>query len=170
MIGKPKLEDRSEQPYVGIRTQVSMEEMGTGVIPQLHGEVYAWLGKQSVSPSGAPFIRYHVINMAEKLDIEMGVPVATAISGDDRVSAEVIPAGRYATLLYIGDYSGLMEANRVLIDWAKENGIAWDRWDDKNGDAFRSRIEIYHTDPREEPDPQKWETEVAIKLADDQKQ
>ena len=56
---------------------------------------------------------------------------------------------------------------RRLSITAKENDIAWDRWDDENGDAFRSRLEIYHTDPDQEPDPAKWETEVAIKLAND---
>jgi effector-binding domain-containing protein len=165
MVTEPKIVDRSEQASVGIRTQVSLEEFAS-VIDKTFPEVFAWLEKQNVAPAGAPFIRYHIINMTDKLDVEMGVPVAATMSGDGRVSAGVLPAGRYATLVYTGPYDGLMEANRVLIDWAKEKGIAWDRWDDENGDAFRSRVEFYNTDPREEPDPQKWETEVAIKLAD----
>ncbi len=165
-ITEPKLEDRNEQHYVGIRTEVPMRQLPE-VIPQLLGEVFAWLGKQGIAPAGAPFIRYHVIDMKAKLDIELGVPVATAVSGDDRVSAGVLPAGRYASLVYTGVKNGL-EGNRVLIDWAKENGIAWDRWATDKGDAFRSRIESYLTDPAEEPDQAKWETEVAIKVADDQ--
>lgn len=168
MITKPKLENRTEQPYVGIRTQVTMQEFGSGVIPRLHGEVMAWLKKQGAAPSGAPFIRYHAIDMADKLDVEMGWPVASPLSGDGRINADILPAGRYASVLYTGDYSGLMEANRVLVEWAKENGIAWDRWDSPQGDTFRSRFETYITDPGEEPDPTKWETEVAIKLADKQ--
>jgi len=165
-ITEPKLEDRSEQQYVGIRTEVPMRQL-PNVIPQLLGEVYAWLGKHGIPPAGAPFMRYHVIDMKAKLDIEMGVPVAAAVSGDGRVSAGVLPAGRYASLVYTGVTNGL-EGNRVLIDWAKEKGIAWDRWDTDTGDAFRSRIEFYLTDPNEQPDQAKWETEVAIKLADDQ--
>ncbi|HEV8613461.1 MAG TPA: hypothetical protein VGQ73_08110, partial [Gemmatimonadales bacterium] len=61
-----------------------------------------------------------------------------------------------------------IKANKALIDWATEKGIAWDRWDTDKGDAFRSRIESYLTDPADEPDQAKWETEVAIRLADDQ--
>ncbi len=75
MITEPKLEDRNAQPYVGIRTQVPMKEF-KGVVPQLLGEVFAWLEKQGVPPAGAPFMRFHVINMAEKMDIEMGGPGA----------------------------------------------------------------------------------------------
>jgi effector-binding domain-containing protein len=166
MITEPKLEDRTEQRYVGIRTQVPSRELPT-VIPQLLGEVFAWLEKQGIAPAGAPFIRYYVINMEANLDIELGVPVATAVSGNGRVAGGVLPTGRYATLIYTDIRKGL-EGNKALVDWAKTNGIKWDRWDDKNGDAFRSRVEFFLTDPANEPDQAKWETEVAIKLADDQ--
>ena len=166
MVTEPKIEDRQAQLCVGIRTQVAMQDMGSGVIPQLHGEVMQWLKQQGLGPSGAPILRYHVINMVDKLDIEMAWPVAKPVLGNGRIQAGVLPAGRYASVLYTGHYSGLMEANRVLIDWAKEKGIVWDRWDDPNGDAFRARYETYITDPGDEPDPAKWQTEVAIKLAD----
>jgi effector-binding domain-containing protein len=161
---EPIIVHRDEQPYMGIRTQVGMPQL-PAVIPQLHDEIYQLLEKRGVSPSGAPFIRYHVINMAAELDVEMGWPVAAVLPGEGNVSAELLPAGQYATLLYTGDYSGLMDANRVLIEWAEQNGIAWDRWEDEKGDAFGARIEIYHTDPGNEQDPAKWETEVAIRLA-----
>ncbi len=167
MISALRIEKRPEQPYMAIRTQVSMHELPT-VIPQLMDEVIGWLNDQAVPPAGAPFIRYHVINMADKLDIELGWPVASSLAGNGRISAGVIPAGQYATLLYTGDYSGLMEANGVLIEWAREQGIAWDCWDTGSGDGFAGRFEFYLTDPAEEPDPAKWETEVTIKLADHQ--
>ena len=38
----------------------------------------------------------------------------------------------------------------------------------KKGDAFGSRVEFFITDPDDEPDPKKWETQVAIRLADGQ--
>jgi effector-binding domain-containing protein len=168
MITEPKLENRSDQHYVAIRTQVTMQELGTGVIPQLHSEVFAWLGKQGVAPSGAPFMRYLVINMMEKLDIELGWPVARALSGTDRMDAGVLPAGRYASLVYIGPYEGdgLIKANAALLDWGAEQGIVWDRWQDEHGDGFGARLESSLKDPGNEPDPAKWETEVAIRLAD----
>jgi hypothetical protein len=49
-----------------------------------------------------------------------------------------------------------------------KNDIRWDRWDDEHGDTFRTRVEYFLTNPDEEPDSKKWETEVAIRLADDQ--
>jgi len=166
MFTEPKLEDRYEQHYVGIRTQVPMKELPT-VIPQSLGEVFAWLGKQGVAPAGAPFIRYHVINMESKLDVEMGVPVARALSGNDRISAGVHPAGRYASLVYTGVKNGI-EANAALLDWGAKKGLVWDTWEAENGDGFGARYESFLTDPDDEPDQAKWETEVTIRLADNQ--
>jgi effector-binding domain-containing protein len=167
MMTEPRLEDRSAQHYVGIRTQATMQEMRAGLIPRLLGEVFAWLEKQGVAPAGAPFIRYHVINMESKLDIELGVPVASALAGDGRISAGVLPAGRYAALIYTGVENGI-PANGALLDWGAEQGLVWDTYAAENGDGFGARIESYLTDPADEPDPAKWETEVAIRLADQQ--
>jgi effector-binding domain-containing protein len=166
IVIQPKIEDRSEKPYVGTRTQATTDDLPM-VIPQLLGEVLAWVGKQGVAPAGAPFIRFHVINMETTMDVEIGVPVASALAGDGRVSPGVLPAGQYATLVYAGVENGI-EANKVLIDWAREQGIEWDAWDTEAGHAFRARYETFLTDPNADPDQANWETEVAIRLADEQ--
>jgi effector-binding domain-containing protein len=164
MISKPKLEDRTEQHYLGIRTQVPMSKMKK-IIPQFLNELFAWLSARGIEPAGAPFMRFHVINMAGNMDLELGIPVAAAVMGDQRVAPGVIPAGRYATLVYSG-VTGIT-GNKALIEWAAKNNVSWDRWDDENGDAFRARVEYFLTDPAEEPDKKRWATEVAIKVADD---
>jgi effector-binding domain-containing protein len=164
-ITEPKLDDRTEQPSIGIRTLVPMEEMGSGLIPRLHGEVFAWLEKHDVAPAGAPFLRFHVINMPGTMDIELGWPVASALPGDDRVSAGALPAGRYASLIYTGIMNGI-PANKALLDWGAEQGLVWDTYVSDHGDGFGARYESYLTNPADEPDIAKWETEVAIRLAD----
>jgi effector-binding domain-containing protein len=164
MITEPKLEDRPAQPYVARRTQVPMQELGT-VIPQLHSEVYAWLRRQGIAPAGAPFIRYRVIDMPGCLDIELGVPIAEAVSSDDPILADTLPAGRYATLIYTDVRRGV-EGNAALLDWGARQGLKWDSWTTENGDGFGARLESYLTEPRDEPDIAKWEQEVAIRLAD----
>lgn len=165
MITKPKLDHRPEQPYVGIRTQVKPSQFKK-IIPQFLDEIFAWLARQGIQPSSAPFMRYYVIDMAGEMDVEIGVPVTTSIqSGTDRITPAALPAGHYASVIY-RDVSGIA-GNRALVEWARDNGIRWDRWDDPKGDAFRCRIEIFLTDPAEQPDRKKWETEVAIKLAGD---
>jgi effector-binding domain-containing protein len=112
MITEPKIEDRNEQHYVGIRTQVTMQEMGP-VLPPLWGEVYGWLASKGLKSAGAPLWRYRIIDMEAKMEIDVGVPVATAVTGDGRVTADTIPAGRYATLIYPTTVS----CGRPLICW-----------------------------------------------------
>ncbi len=158
------IEDRQDRHYVGIRTLAAGSEFPT-IIPQLIDEVFGWLGKHNIEPDGAPIMRYYVIDMATKMDVEIGVPVAKPVTGDDRVKAQVLPAGRYASLIYTGVENG-MEGNKVLIDWAKEKGIEWDRWDDPKGDAFRCRYEVFIDGPADDPNPSNWDSEVAIKVTD----
>jgi effector-binding domain-containing protein len=164
MFTEPKIEYRREQPYLGIRTQVTLEELGSGLVPQLHDEVLEWMEAQGITPSGLSFIRYNVINMEDKLDLDLGWPVAESLPGNERITPGVLPAGKYATLVYTGLENGIA-GNAALIGWAEANGIQWDRWDDPKGDAFKSRYETLLTEPADEPDVTKWETEVAIKIA-----
>lgn len=162
---QPEVTHREAMPYAGIRVKVHHSELDSGIIPQLHDEVLAWLEARGTSPSGAPFLRYYVIDMAEKMDIELSWFTDEVLEGDDRVNTGELPAGQYASLVYTDVTKGIA-GNGVLIDWAQQQGLEWDRWDDPNGDAFRCRYETFITDPADEPDMTKWETEVAIKLAD----
>ena len=76
MITEPKLENRNEQHYVAIRTQVTMQELDT-VIQQLRREVLAWIAHQGIAPTGSPFLRNLVIDMKALLDIEVGIPTGS---------------------------------------------------------------------------------------------
>ena len=75
----------------------------------------------------------------------------------------VLPAGRYATLVYRGVGTA---ANRALIEWARARGVDFDRSDVPEGDRFACRYEAYLTDPNVEPRKKQWKIELAFKLAD----
>jgi effector-binding domain-containing protein len=165
MSSAPEIVTRPEQPYVAIRTQVTMEDLGM-VVPPLNQEVFAWLGKQGTPPAGGPFWKYNVIDMAGKLELEAGAPVVPAVAGDDRVVSGVLPAGRYATLTHVGHPSELVAATGALLDWATAQGLTWDMSPGVNGEQWACRLENYLTDPAQEPDMSKWVTELAFKLAD----
>jgi len=164
MSSAPEIVTRPEQPYVAIRTQVTMEDLGM-VVPPLNQEVFAWLSARGAASAGAPFWKYNVIDMAAKLEIEAGAPVAAAVAGDDRVVSGVLPAGRYAELTHVGHPSELMAATKALLDWAAEQGQTWDVTPGADGDLWACRLENYLTDPSQEPDMSKWVTQLAFKLA-----
>ncbi|HEY1015921.1 MAG TPA: GyrI-like domain-containing protein, partial [Herpetosiphonaceae bacterium] len=161
---EPHVEVRAEQPYAGIRAQLPMQALGDA-IPALHGEIFGWLAARGIAPAGAPILRYHTIDMACNLDIEVGVPVAAPFEGDGRVTAQTLPAGRYAALVYVGVENGV-PGNAALLDWAKERGLALDSWDDPAGEAFAGRYETFIDGPEDSPDMATWKTEVAMKLKD----
>jgi len=162
---EPKLIHRDKQPYMGIRTSVTLQGMAT-VMPKLMPELYGWLDAHHVKPTGPEFIRFIVIDMDKVLDIEVGIPVAKAVAGDSRVKPGVLPEGRYASLTHFGNYSGLIAPNAQIQEWGKTKGLKWKMRKTKNGDEWVGRIEFYKTDPRKEPDPSKWETEILYMVAD----
>jgi effector-binding domain-containing protein len=163
MSDTPEIVTRAEQPYVALRGRVSMAEIGAFAVRT--PEVFAWLGAHGLPPAGPPFMRYNVIDMTRDLEIDNGVPVAAPVEGDAEVIAGVLPAGRYATLTHVGHPSELMAATKALLDWAAAQGLTWDMSPSADGERWGSRLEIYLSDPREEPDMSKWVTQLAFRLA-----
>ena len=161
-IGKPKIDTRPEQIYMGIRALAPFKGMSK-VVDQISKEMNSWIKEHNVAPAGPPFLRFHVIDMRGTMDITYGIPVRKALPADGQIMADVLPAGRYASLIYTG---GGIAGNRALIEWVRGKGLDFDRWDTEAGDNFRSRYESYLTDPKTEHRKTKWEIEVAIKLRD----
>jgi effector-binding domain-containing protein len=162
MSTTPEITDRSAQPYVAIGAEVTMEQL-----PRLAdrlGEVFGWLAQRGIAPAGPPFFRYNVIDMERQLNVEAGVPVPTAVAGDDRVRAGVLPAGRYATAIHVGPYDALIGAVDNLLQWAEARGLEWDKSAAEDGERWGCRLEVYLTNPAEQPDATKWETQLAFRL------
>ncbi|MGW0230656.1 GyrI-like domain-containing protein [Actinopolymorpha singaporensis] len=162
---EPRIVERAAQPYVAITASVPMTRMAA-TLPPLNAEVFGWLEARGIEPAGAPLWKYNVIDMDGDLDIEVGVPVSEEVTGDDRVRCGVLPAGRYATLRHVGHPDELVDATGALLRWADSEDLHWDVTDSPAGERWAARLEIYLTDPQDEPDLNRWETDLAFKLAD----
>lgn len=163
MISNPTISFREQRLSMGIRTIAPFRGM-FAVRDDLLKDLRLWVQHHAIAEEGPYFLRYHVIDMNNQMDIEVGYVVSKHLPGDNQVTPGVLPAGNYASLTYTR-YG--MRGNKALITWAKEQGIQWDCWDDPAGDAFRCRYEAYLTDYRVESRKSAWEVELAIKLADD---
>ncbi|HEX6682072.1 MAG TPA: GyrI-like domain-containing protein [Candidatus Limnocylindrales bacterium] len=159
LIQPPRVVARPEIPYLGLRLVTPFRGM-LGKRDELLRELIEWLGRNEVADAGPFFLRLVVIDMDGDMEIEVGAVTPEPRDGDDRVSAGVLPAGRYATLTY-RDHA--LRANRALLEWAKAGEVALDRWNDPAGDRFACRYEAYLTDPRTEPRKTKWEVELNIR-------
>jgi effector-binding domain-containing protein len=160
---EPHIEHRGPQPYVAIPFRVRMQQLA-GAVDQGFPELFGWLASHALTPAGPPFIRYLEVNMDADLNIEVAVPVSTDPPAEGNIRAGVLPAGPYVTLLHVGPYDGLVEANAMLQRWAQERNISWQM----DGEStWRGRVERYLTDPSQERDPSTWQTEVAYLAAED---
>jgi hypothetical protein len=54
-----------------------------------------------------------------------------------------------------------------MLKWAAGQGLMWDRTTDPDGTQhWGSRLELYNTNPTEEPDLNNWDTDLQFRLAD----
>lgn len=149
---KPSIEERPAQPYVGLRKTMSMDAFDTE-IPALIEKLSAQLEANNVKPTGKPFLRYYVIDMPKRLEVELGIPVESA--------PDSLPAGRYAVTTYKGVKNGIPE-NKKLMAWATEHGEAVVREDTDKGEEYEARYETFLSAAGTAPD--EMETQIAMKL------
>jgi effector-binding domain-containing protein len=137
-----------EQHVVSIRTQCHVAELGA-ILSEILPEVWRYIRQSGVSPTGPPFTRYHGF-AEDRVDIEGGMPVPSALPGEGRITAGTLPAGEVATTIHVGPYDKLPHAHDALHQWIEEHkkNSAGPQW------------EVYWTDPGREPDPAKWKTEL----------
>jgi effector-binding domain-containing protein len=143
-----ELKDVEPQPVLSIKTKCKIAEIGP-IIKQILPEVFNYLDKRGVHPSGPPFTRYHGF-ADDEVELEGGFPVAEPQQGEGRVEAGKLPGGTVARTMHVGPYEDLPKVHDALDRWIEEMGKepAGPQW------------ERYWTDPGKEPDPAKQETEL----------
>ena len=162
MMTEPKIEHRKKQNYVAIRMAVPIP-FGKYLQPAWD-EVYDWLNRKEIQPAGPALIRYLTTDMSRELDIDVGFTTDRAVKGSECITADVLSAGKYATLLYTGPYKGkgIFKATVALLDWAKANKVKWNTSKRKGVEWWHGRVEFYTSDPAIEKDPTKFKTELAF--------
>lgn len=165
MTTEPKLVKRDAQHYIAVRTEATMQDFAS-VIGKTFPVLFEAAKDQGITQSGPEFIRYIVVDMDSKMQVEMGFPVANAVSVSSPLRAGILPAGTYATVQHTGHYDGLMKVTGELFAWAGEKGITWKTSVEGDDMVWEARVEFYLNDPSTEPDPEKWETELAFLTAD----
>lgn len=164
MIGQPAIDERPERPYVALRSRVQMDDLPR-VIPASLETLFGWMAREGLGLQSAPVVRYRRFNSDGTLDVDVALPIDAHREVTPPLVRDALPAGRYAALVYRGRYQGLHEAHRALLDWCAASGQLTDSQSTPEGRAFAAQCEAYWTNPADEPDEAKHETEVSIKLA-----
>ena len=163
MLVAPEIQTRTEQPYVAIRARVPMD--GIAAFAVRTGEVFGWLGRPRPDAhrrAAVPQVQRHR-HGARTRDGERRPGHGARGRRRPRGGRA---AGCYATVTHTGHPSELVEVTGALLDWGAEKGLTWDISPSEGGDRWGARLEFYLTDPREEPDMSKWQTQLAFRLAD----
>jgi effector-binding domain-containing protein len=164
-VSRYRIVHRPAQPYAAIPLTVTMAELA-GTAPPLMGEVFDWLAGHGAAPDGPPFWKYDVIDMARSLQLQVGVATAGPVQGDGRVVSGQLPAGSYLQTVHRGHPDTLERATGELLAHAEAQGLRFDEVDTADGERWTARLELYLTDPDDEPDLNAWETMLAFKLAE----
>lgn len=161
VITLPTVVKRRATNYVGIAeaVRIPFQKAIDRNVPKL----VSWLADKGIDNPGPLLFRYNTIIMPE-LEMEFGFVPGKKMRGEGEIVAGVLPAGSYATLTHIGHYRHLMDATGVLIDWARGKGLRFDASKGRAGERFASRFELYPNGPMDEPDPDRWETQLFIKI------
>ncbi|WP_432544168.1 GyrI-like domain-containing protein [Kineococcus sp. SYSU DK002] len=159
----PVVAQRPAVPYVGVRRTVTLTTVG--LVADRLGDLVGLVLDAGSAPAGPPFLRYEVVDMAAALVVVAGVPVDGPVPTPGDVHTGTLPAGRYATVVHRGHPGTLVGATADLLAWARDRGLTLDVSPSGDGDRWGCRLESYLTDPAGEPDPDRWETELAFRLA-----
>src|SRR5262245_48259532 len=122
---RPQIEQRGRQSYIGSTETVTMATISRAAdrIPEL----LRWAGEHGVTPAGAPFLRYRVIDMEGTVVVDAGVPVDDSVEpsivAHSELQLQALPPGRYVTMIHRGDFEKLQDANAALLAWAAEQDI-----------------------------------------------
>jgi hypothetical protein len=60
----------------------------------------------------------------------------------------------------------LINVTADLLRWAADRDLVFDQHAGPEGEVWGCRLEIYETDPDDEPDMNRWVTTLAFRLAD----
>ena len=146
-----KIERRPVQPIASVRTRTPVTGLAT-VLGPLYGKVMAYVSEQGAAPTGAPFVAYYNMDMAD-LDIAVGVPVDRILPSRGDIIGSELPAGDYATCLHVGPYDQVGSAYAALEAFVQEQGRT------ASGVAY----EFYFNSPEETP-PEQLQTLVMFPL------
>jgi effector-binding domain-containing protein len=145
-----QIETKEMQPQAILSIRATTTQAGLGeFFMRAYPEVLGFMQSKGVQPAGPPFARYFKFS-DEEVDVEGGVPVSGTIDTAGDVVAGEIAGGRVASTMHLGPYEKLSEAYSAIEGFIKENGLK----------AAGPPMEIYWSDPQEEKNPSKLQTEV----------
>lgn len=147
-IHETTMEDRV---YIAKRDSLSFEKIGEFFGTNFHA-IFEALGKANVEPAGYPtglFFNWDETNKSALMAAAIPVKgdAKTVVKGYETI---VVPAGKNLHIAYYGSYENSGNAHYAMDDYLKEKKL----------EQLAPVVEEYLTDPMNEPDTNKWLTNI----------
>ncbi|MDJ1469018.1 GyrI-like domain-containing protein [Cytophagaceae bacterium DM2B3-1] len=163
MLSEPKIEYQTLRYYLAIAKTVYMNKISQ-VLPPLISEVRQWMHTNKIEPNGPDFFLYKSINENNELECEAGFTIDVPIEGNSHIHLGSFPEGKYASLIYSGDFKDMMEGHMALENWIRQKGLKEKIQSSQGVTRWGGRTEFYLIDPEFEPNPAKWQTKIMFQL------
>ncbi|WP_019243441.1 MULTISPECIES: GyrI-like domain-containing protein [Bacillus] len=119
-ISNVELLKKNNQPTLFIRTRTKVEDLPR-LIGESYGKLGAYLQEMDELLTDVPYVAYHNMDMQD-LDVEIGFPVPTPLSGSGDIQSGVIPGGLMVFSMYLGSYSEIEPLYMEMAQWIKDHG------------------------------------------------
>ena len=140
--------ERAAQPTAVVRATIPVTEIPAFLGPA-YGKVMQALAAQGIAAVGPPFA-YYLHAPTATIEIEAGFPVATPCAPKGEVAPGELPGGSIATVTHVGPYEAMMATYEQLKTWVGAQGLT----------LQEGMWEVYLSDPQQQPDSSKWQTEI----------
>lgn len=143
-----RVEQVPERTYVVVRDRVPMAKLSE-VIPQKIAETHGWVFANG-GPAGAPMAAVGMPDDRGVVDLDVGWRVRGPLDPPAPFESVTYEPTRAVVHEYVGPFEALPETYAALTKAIAAAGLR------PTGPARES----YETNPEEEPEPQKWVTEI----------
>ncbi len=107
-----------------------------------------YLQKEGASMAGPPFAIWYKYDDPENFVYDIAMPVSKQLTGEGDIHFLYTYEGKTVKADHFGDYSTTGHSWSAIMQYMKDKGL------EPNGDPW----EVYMTDPKDQPDPEKWLT------------
>jgi effector-binding domain-containing protein len=146
--GEVATKEIQSQNALAMRINCSLEEIEEKMSGSI-GRLFSMADSSGLEMTGPPFTIWYKWE-GEEFEFDNCIPVSESINPGEGVRAIQTYSGKVVSVLHTGHYSTAHNSWMVLENWMKENAL------ESNGDP----MEVYLTNPQDEPDPTNWVTEL----------
>ena len=142
-----RLERLSARRLAVVRRRAAPQELSK-VVPDACGTVWNVIRSQQVSGAG----RHVAVYLDDQINLEVGVELDGAFTGQGEVVVSATPPGLVATTTHLGPYQLLHKAYEAIHQWCAANGhvLAGPNWevyghwkDEWNSDPSQICTDVY---------------------------